>query len=292
MKSKKFFIWLLAAVSLTFVIGCTKKETISLSPPKQEETLGEETTEETKGKLMTFSLVGFTQGGEKKWEIEGGSAKIMSDKVELENVKICAYFKGGFVTLTAQRGYFDRLTNNVRLEKDVVAVTEEGARLTTDYLDWQAEDGTISTEAGVFVERENITCSGIGAHAAPSLKKVRLNKNVTVRIKSLRPATSGQDPLVTIITCTGPLEIDYEKQIAIFNDDVKVNDERGNIFGDRIDVYLDPKEERITKAVALGNVRILREGNVTYSQKAVYEAKENRLTLSGRPRLVIYSAKE
>lgn len=289
MKIKKYFI-LSLLISASLFFGCAKKE-IALPPPsEQEKESAEEEQEGSEGRIMTFSLTGFTEVGEKKWEIEGESADIMSDKVVLENVKVTAYSEGGKVTLTAKKGYFDKLTNNVHLEGDVVVITDEGARLTTDYLDWQAEDETISSQASAFVERENITISGTGIHAVPSLKKARMNKDVTVKISSLRSTGSVKDPSITIITSVGPLDIDYEKQIAIFRDSVKVSDERGNIFSDRMDVYLDPKEEGITKVVAMGNVRILREGNTTYSQKAVYESKEGKLTLTGRPRLVIYSA--
>lgn len=290
MKVKRYFILsLLVSVSL-FSVGCAKKE-IAVAPPAEEENEGaEEELEDSEGRITTFSLTGFTEKGEKKWEIEGESADIMSDKVILENVKVSANSEGKQVTITAKKGYFDKLTNNVRFEEDVVAITDEGVRLTTDYLDWQAEDETISSQANVFVERENITISGTGIYAVPSLKKARINKNVTVKIKSLRSTDSGEESLVTTITSVGPLEVDHEKQIAIFNDQVKVVDERGDIFSDRMDVYLNPKEEGIDKVVAVGNVKILREGNTTYSQKAVYESKEGKLTLTGRPRLVIYSA--
>lgn len=289
MKIKKYFILSLLVSASLFFIGCAKKE-IALPPPsEQEEESAQEDLEGSEGRIMTFSLSGFTETGEKKWEIEGESADIMSDKVVLENIKVSTYSEGTHVTLTAKKGYFDKLTNDVHLEEDVVVTTDEGARLTTDYLDWQSEGETISSQARAFVERENITISGVGIHAMPSLKEARMNRDVTVRITSLHSTGSGKDPSVTIITSVGPLEIDYEKQIAIFHDSVKVSDERGNIFSDRMDVYLDPKEEGITKVVALGNVRILREGNTTYSQKAVYESKEGKLTLSGRPRLVIYS---
>lgn len=278
---------------MIFIIGCAKEEDSSLllREEAEEREGADEMSKDSEGRIMSFSLVGFTETGEKKWKIEGTSANIMSDRVELEDIKIRAYSQEGAVELTAQRGYFDKVTNAVHLEQNVIVVTGDGARLTADYLDWQAEDETISTAAAVFVERENISSWGTGAFAQPSLKKVRLDRDVKVAIKSSESSVSGDRPLVTTITSAGALEVDYEKQLAVFNTDVRVKDKRGSIFGDRIEVYLDPREERITKAIATGSVKIVREGNVTYSQKAVYEAKENKITLTGRPRLVIYPAK-
>jgi hypothetical protein len=41
--------------------------------------------------------------------------------------------------------------------------------------------------------------------------------------------------------------------------------------------------------VAEGNVKIVRGENVSYSEEAVYTAADRKITLLGRPKLIIYS---
>ena len=47
---------------------------------------------------------------------------------------------------------------------------------------------------------------------------------------------------------------------------------------------------KIERILARGNVTITRGQNVSYSDQAVYSALDNKITLLGRPRLVIYSS--
>lgn len=107
---------------------------------------------------------------------------------------------------------------------------------------------------------------------------VQLDDDVVAR------ATDG-----TMITCDGPLVIDYKKNKATFQNNVKVKDVQGDIFADRIDVYFNKDTRRIRLVVARGNVRIVNEGNVTYSEKAIYLVGQGRVVLPKRPRLVIQS---
>ncbi len=147
-----------------------------------------------------------------------------------------------------------------------------------------------------------------GASGEPDLKKVSLEKDVTVNINPSVDAkteeTTGQKKIV--ITCDGPLEIDYGKNIATFSNNVKVDTQDALIESDKMDVYFGgtgagkdmPAEQagmaamgnKIEKIVARGNVKIRQGENVSYSDEATYAALDKKITLSGKPRLVIYSA--
>jgi len=48
----------------------------------------------------------------------------------------------------------------------------------------------------------------------------------------------------------------------------------------------------IEKVIATGDVQIHHGNNITYSQKAVYDTDTGKLTLTGRPKLVIYSTED
>jgi lipopolysaccharide assembly outer membrane protein LptD (OstA) len=79
------------------------------------------------------------------------------------------------------------------------------------------------------------------------------------------------------------------------------------MYADRMDAYFissDKKREsgsetnqglmgsKIDKIIARGNVRVVRGENTSYSQEAIYSASDKKLTLTGRPKLVIFSTEE
>ena len=230
-------------------------------------------------KLLAFSLSG-TEEGKKKWDIEGESADLLSsDLVELSNINARTYNKDSVITITADSGTLDRKSNDVKLKSNVVAVTDDGAKLTTDRLNWNAQKEKVWTEDIVKVERDNIKVKGTGITGHPNLEKVRFARDVTVDIA---PST--------IITCDGALEIDYKQSIVYLNDNVEVTDERGQLKADKARVYFDKERKEIKKVIAEGNVSIKRGENISYSQKAIYYASEAKVVLRGRPKFIIYSS--
>ena len=66
-----------------------------------------------------------------------------------------------------------------------------------------------------------------------------------------------------------------------------MEDSKGNIIADRIDVYFSPETRRVKCVVARGNVKIMNGKNITYSEKAIYLVDQGRVILPNRPKLVI-----
>ena len=238
--------------------------------------------------VSTFLLTGYTTGGAKEWEVKGDSAKIFAatDEVELDNMT--ASFWGDDnrnMKLSSDIGTFDRVSRNAHFEKDVIVTDETGTKLQTEYLDWypQGEEKSnsqlIKTNAYVRIERENFKAEGIGLCSKHELSEVQLNEKVKVSM-------GGPQPVV--ITCSGPLELDYKSSIAHFNKNVKVSSQHGELFADKMDVFINKEEKSINKIVCTGNVKIKQGDNTTFSRKAVYFAKEGRVVLLGSPKLVIY----
>ena len=58
------------------------------------------------------------------------------------------------------------------------------------------------------------------------------------------------------------------------------------------DLSAEAAQSKIEKIIARGNVRVVRGLNTSYSEEAVYSAAEKKLTLSGRPKLVIISTEQ
>jgi LPS export ABC transporter protein LptC len=292
----KLILSLLIITNIAF-LGFGKRQS---PPPKissTEEIKDVATESESDQKILTFNLAGFDEAGRKKWEIEGRSASFFGDLIKLDGVVTKAYGKEDSLTLTADEGTYDKANNRVHLEKNVVAISESGAKLTTNSLDWDANLETVTTEDYVKVEKDNLESAGTGAVGQPNLKTVQLNEDVTVNIY---PKQGTQQP--TVITCKGPLVVDYQNNIATFNEEVKVKDKEGEIYSDKMDVYFttsgepapggETKQMKIIKIVCIGNVKIVRGENISFSQEAVYTTSDRKVILTGEPKLVIYSSEE
>jgi len=232
--------------------------------------------------IRSFSLSGFSEAGKKTWKVEGKSADIMSDVINLSDIDADSYGEEVTVNLKSDEGVFDRSTNNIRLKKNVVIVTDEGTTLTTDTLDWDAKQELISTEDYVFIERKDMDIEGTGASAKPNLKIAQLDNDVRVDVK---------DP-PAIITCDGPLELDYDKNIAYFYNNVKLVDKETTIDTDKATGYFDPKSHTLSKVFCEGNVKIVRGEDITYADQLTYLPDEGRVILTGRPKIIISSGEE
>lgn len=266
-------------------------------------------SQEADQQISDFSLTGFGERGKKTWDLNGKSADIFNDIIKLKDIIGNMYGVSENIKLTANKGDFDKKEGKMHLEDNVIITTSSGAKLTTDSLDWDRKNNIVRTEAEVNIERQNMTTQAQGAIGHTDLKQVTLQKDVTVNItpaeKDNTPKGQG-DKSKIVITCDGPLDIDYEKNIATFNNNVKVDRQDSQIYSDRMDVYFSsdkkdkPKTEAdfgitassIDKIVAIGNVKIVRGENTSYSDEAVYTATDRKISLSGRPKLIIYSAED
>lgn len=271
MLKKSLYLFILAFI----FFGCSVKAQGKNN--KVQNSSSGDSSEAPLQKIETFSLEGYSEGTKKKWEIEGKSADILDEVVKLDDVKAKSYGKEGEINLRGEKGEYNKKENTITIEKNVVVTTAEGARLETEKLIWDAGRQVASTDEDVSIEKDNIYCEGEGAFANPGEKKVKINKEVKVEI---RPKT--------VITCKGPMELNYENNIAVFYNDVEVEDERGNMLADKIEVYFLSGTRQIEKIIGYGNVRLKQGENTSYSQEAVYDSPSGKITLKGNPKLVVY----
>jgi hypothetical protein len=160
----------------------------------------------------------------------------------------------------------------------------------------------------VNIQRDNIVADALGAVGEPQLKKVALEKDVRI---SINPIAGDKDKNPVgkekiMVTCDGPVEIDYEKNIASFYNNVKVERLDSTIYSDRLDLYFltsapaAVKKEKadtatplsgskIDKVVARGHVKVVQGDNISTSEEAVYTVADRKIILKGRPELIIYS---
>lgn len=264
--------------------------------------------QESDQQISDFSLTGYAEKGKKSWDISGKSADIFDNIIKLKDVIGNLYGEKEDIKLTADKGDFDKVEGKVHLEQNVVITSSGGTKLTTDSLDWDRKNQLVNTEDPVKITRDNMVTTGKGAKAHPNLNQVTLEKEVRVDINPVsREGKTVDDKEKTIITCDGSLEIDYAKNIATFNNNVKVDTHGNLIYSDIMDVYFstssnDKSKEsdksslfggaEIEKIVCRGNVKIVHGQNVSYSEEATYTAADKKIVLTGRPKLIIYSTEE
>ena len=256
-------------------------------------------TKESDQQIGDFSLSGFGDKGKKSWDLSGKSADVFSEVVKLKKVVGNNYTQDDTINLTADNGDFNKQSGVVHLQDNVVITTSSGSKLTTDTLDWDRKQQIVSTLDRVNLARADMNLSGKGAQGQTALKQIVLGKDVRLDILALDKQIGKKEKI--LITCEGPLDVDYEKNIAIFNNNVKVEKSDLIIYSDIMQVYFTPQQQNkaavqssavisssLNKIIALGNVRIIRGENISYSQQAIYTAVDKKITLTGKPQIIIY----
>ena len=288
--TSKILLFFFIAMAIS---GCSKN-------PVYEATDSSEVPE-MEQKIISFNLSNYSDNGSRKWELRGDSANIMSEIIYLTNISVESYDKPK-INLTSDNGNYNKDSRVVTLDNNVLLETSDGIKLVTDSIQWDGATDVISTAKPVTITRSDVVANGVGAKALPEMKKLVLTKDVEVIIMSdvmggmpieeLESVVEGNGESKAIITCDGPLEIDYENNIAVFNDNVKVDDKRGQIYSEVMSAHLDPVSKSIVRVVAEGEVKVIRGKDSTYSQKAIYTTVDQKIILVGSPKIFIHADDE
>lgn len=274
----KRFIFFSLIVVIAYVGSVAFKVYQASQKPVTQNVAQKQKIEEPSHKVYSFSFSKYKTNGTKELVIDGDSADIFSRTVVLSNVIAKAYADEQPVTVTADDGMFDKGSGKVHLNNNVVATTENGAKMITDSLDIFPSKKTIETEATAIVKKDNLNIKGDGAFGDSQMKNVKFKKNVTVVVQS---ENEGKK-IPTTITCDGPLDIDYDKNIARFHQNVVAEDSRGRLTADEMEVIYNKATKKVNKIIATGNVVIRNpEGNETYSDTVTYFAEEGRIVMGG-----------
>lgn len=258
-------------------------------------------------KFQGFDLQGYTDEGEKSWDIRGDTADVSGQDIQLTNVDANSYGEQK-MNVTAEKGTINQLNGNMLLKDYVVVTSEEGSQLMTDSLNWDKEKDLVTTEDDVYIEDDKFTLTGQGMESQPGLKKAKILKNVAVRID---PESSGEtrgsqskvndlsaadenekENKKITITSDGPMVVDQSKSVATFQQNVVAVQEGQILKADLMEVYFDQNMSGIKEMICIGNVEIIKGDNRSYAEKAVYNAKDQQLRLSGRPKLILITEGE
>ncbi len=286
----------------------------ALSLSVRLENAGSQTPHESDQQINDFSLSGFGDKGKKNWDISGRSADMGTNDVKLKDVVGNLYGEQENIKVTADKGNYNTKEGSLQLEQNVKIATSSGATLTTDTLNWDRKNQLVSTKDTVNIERDNIIATSLGAVGHPDLNKVSLEKDVQVKINPVHEdKLAGKKAQNKIeITCDGPMEIDYQTNVATFKRNVKVDTLDATMYSDEREVFFTKSgtdaevkdrsaqppglggsmNSEVDKILAHGNVTIIRGDNVSRSEEATFLASSNKIVLSGKPKLVIYSTSD
>ncbi|MFA5261497.1 MAG: LPS export ABC transporter periplasmic protein LptC [Candidatus Omnitrophota bacterium] len=235
-----------------------------------------------------FNLQGYEDDGRMKWDLRGDTADVFGEQINITNVD-ANHYGDQTMNLKAKVGRIDKASGDIRLEKDVVITSQQGGQMKTESLDWYKEKDIVETRDKVVLSDQRMTAVGTGMKASPGLMIAQMNKDVTVQVKP-QPDKAESQPVT--ITCDGPLEMDQKKNKVVLKDNVVAVQGDRILKADEITVFFDPEAETIQKMICAGNVEIIQGGNKTYSQRAVYEADTQKLTLTGQPKIILITSGE
>ncbi len=232
-------------------------------------------------KIEDFYLSNYKNNGEKEWEVKGEKALVSERYVKIDQMKAKYFREDDTIDIKADKAHLDKENMNVYLNNDVHINSKKGIELETSTLSWEQNKNRVYTDEKVEIRKESaLKVEAKGMNADTELNKVSFGKEVKVNLFS-------KDGVINI-KCNGPLEINYNEGKAIFNNNVVVDNIQGKMFANKATVYFDTVNSQVNKVVAEGDVKVIRDDNVTFAERAIYFQKENKITLEGQPRLIIF----
>ncbi len=244
-------IFFIAALALILTANGCSRENSASKTKKTVKSVQAGKTQAVKQEVYTFKVEGFNEDQKVQWGLEGESARVIEDKINIKNLHGVYYGDDMTFVVFADSAVYDKKTQDIELKTNIVGKTSDGGEFITDYAKWNAKSEEITTDSRVIVKRQNITCAGRGVVTKPRLKWVLFREEVEVDIAPDKK-----------IVCSGPFELDQAENKAIFNDDVKITDKESETFTDKLTVYLNAGTNEIERIVTEGNVKVVHRGDI------------------------------
>lgn len=238
--------------------------------------------------MSEFTLTGYEDDGSKKWQLSGQGASVEDNIVTIHYPDGIGYDPLRTAYMTASAAQVEQNTRHIRLEHDVTIHTSDGLWFTAPIVHWIPDRDQMATDTPVRIETDHMLLRGIGMEGSTALKHATVLRDIEMVLNPTDDEAGGRLGKQVTITCDGPLAFDYEKQIATFHENVHVQDPNGDLYSDKLIAYMDGTTHTIRYAEAIGRVRIHQNQNTALSERAVYEPANGKITLVGRPSLLVY----
>lgn len=237
--------------------------------------------------MSEFSLTGYSQAGSAQWTLNGHGASLDGQVVTIRRPDAVGHDPGRTAYLSASLAQMNQQTRHVRMEHDVTIHTSDGLWLTTPVLHWMPDSNRVATDLPVRIETDHMLLRGRGMEGFTQLKEATILQDIELVLNPTEQERGAPTPQQVTITCEGPLTFDYARHVATFNRNVHVVDPSGELFSDTLVAYLNPATNTIRYAEAAGHVRMHQQQHTATSERAVYEPAIGKITLLGRPSLLI-----
>lgn len=281
---------LLATCVLALAIGMAGCDKPAPPPPERaEDTAPPPPADANADSAMSgFTLTGYTDDGGKEWQLNGQNATVDGSTVTIIKPDGIGYDPDRQAFLTAGAAMVNQTNRHVRLEHEVTVHTSDGLWLTAPVLHWIPDQQHVATDTPVRIETDHMLLRGRGFVGDSALKDAVIERDIEMVLNPSDKEPVGVGKRQVTITCDGPLNFDYAKSIATFEQNVHVQDPNGDLFSDKLVAHLDQVSHTIKYAEATGNVRIVQHQNTALSNKAIYEPAVGKITLHGKPSLLLY----
>jgi len=128
--------------------------------------------------VMYPAKFNLTDQGLQRAHVEADTAYFFDDnnRMELEGVHATFFTVTGAkdATLTSQHGTTNTRTNNMIARRNVVVVSEDGRRLTTQELMYNQQRNEISSDSAFVMTEPNRRLEGVGFRSDPNMKNIQI----------------------------------------------------------------------------------------------------------------------
>lgn len=163
---------LMCALAVVGAVACSQK--------KQPPVAAHSPLADSADQVMYGMRFVLADKGLQRAQLESDTAYFFEDntRIELEKVHTTFFTATGAknAVLTSERGRFNSRTNNMVARRNVVVVSEDGRRLTTQELNYNQQTNEISSDSAFVMTEPNRRVEGIGFRSDPDMKNIRILK--------------------------------------------------------------------------------------------------------------------
>ncbi|HMI42426.1 MAG TPA: LPS export ABC transporter periplasmic protein LptC [Gemmatimonadaceae bacterium] len=174
---------------------------VACSPKKQPPVAAHSPLADSADQVIYGLRFRLTDEGLSRAQLHADTAYFFDDntRIEMEPVNTTFFTTTGAkdAVLTSKRGTYNSRTSNMIARKNVVVVSEDGRRLTTEELKYNQQKNEISSDSAFVMTEPNRRLEGIGFRSDPNMKNIQILKGASGFIKgvSTQPTTTPAQPV-------------------------------------------------------------------------------------------------
>jgi LPS export ABC transporter protein LptC len=188
------------------VVACLAAVSGACSSKKQPPVAVQSPLADSADQVMYGARFNLTDRGLERAQLHADTAYFFDDntRIELENVNTTFYTVNGAkdAVLTSRRGTYNSRTSNMIARKDVVVVSEDGRRLTTQELLYNQQRNEISSDSAFVMTEPGRRIEGIGFRSDPNMKNIQILKGASGFARGVSTQPAG-----TAATSTPPATV-------------------------------------------------------------------------------------